>query len=207
MEPCWGKGHGEGLDALLQGQQHLQQLDHDGDGGRHQGRGQRPEGLAVNRLVELRVVGADALHVLPIEKRLVQGKVLGVRQQIGNRPALDLEDAGSDGRLDQQAGVRRAVAQAHRLVEMGDHLAGGAVAVGDQGIAVEHIHVVLFAEAQHFLRRGVIVEPGVGVDGQRQYIDVGVDEVLIQRILLLVGGETTPGLHQHLVAAEQSDGK
>ena len=122
------------------------------------------------------------------------GKFFRVRQQVGDRPALDLEDARGDGRLYQQAGIWRAVPQADRLMsKMRDHLACGAIAVRDQWIAVEHIHVVLFAQAQHLLRRAVVVEARVGVDRQRQYIDVGPHEVLVQRVLLLIRGESHPG--------------
>ena len=72
--------------------------------------------------------------------------------------------------------------------------------MGYQRVAIEHVHVVFFAQAQHFLGRGVIVEAGIGVDGQGQHIDVGLAEELVQRVLLGIGREAAPRLDQHFFA-------
>ena len=82
---------------------------------------------------------------------------------------------------------------------MGDHPAGGAVAVGDQRIAVEHIDIVGFGEGEHLSGSGIVVEAGVGVDGQRQYIDTRFDELFVETVDLFVGREPASGLHLHFI--------
>ena len=47
--------------------------------------------------------------------------------------------------------------------------------MGHQRVAIEHVHLILFAEAKHFLCGSVIVQTGIGINRQRQNIDIGID--------------------------------
>ena len=188
---------GDRPDALLQGQQALDDGHGVADARRHQRAGQRPEGLAVDGHAVLLVQPAEPIDVLPVGQRLPQGDVLGVGDVVGDAAALEAGEAAGQGDLGQQPGVGRAVADLDRPRQRLGHQAAVLHPVVDGRKTVEHRH----ARGQRLLdplgRFLVAVLPRIGVDGRGQQVGPALGlQVLEQLDVLGQQGHAGPRLEQ-----------
>ena len=89
------------------------------------------------------------------------------------------------------------MAQAYGEVEMGHHLARGAVAVVDERVAVEHVGFVFFGEHEHFFGTGVVVKACVRINSDGQHVDASPCKGFVEFEHFLVGGKAPARLDEH----------
>ena len=189
--------HGDVLDALLSGQQCLDDGSGVGDAGGNQGAGQGAVGLTVDGNAHFLVQTGEAVHVLPVTDGALHGNVLAVGQVVGDAAALVGGEAAGVGDLGQQTCVGSAVADLHGQVHGLDDLTALGDAVVDGGEAVHHGAAQADGLGDAVLSLGVAVLTGVRVDGGGQQVGLAVlFQVLHQLDVLFHNGNTGAGLHQ-----------
>ena len=93
-------------DALLQGQQALDDGHGVADARGHERAGQRSEGLAVDGHAVFLVQAREAIDVLPVGQGFPQGDILGIGDVVGDAAALEAGESAGQGDLGQAAGRR-----------------------------------------------------------------------------------------------------
>ena len=161
---------GDILDTLLSCEESLDDGHRIGDTGRNERTSQRAKGLAVNAHASLLVHADEAVRVLPVHDRLLEGEVLRVRDIVRDTATLIRGKATRDRDLREETRVRRTVAHLYRVLESrGDRTADLRTVVDDRE-AVQHRSSRLLTLDDTVLSLVVAVETRVAIDRRGEQV-------------------------------------